>query len=92
MWYPQGSILGPLLSFIYTNDLSFVSQERFTVTFADDTSLFMKGSNICEMENIMNMELMKVTEWLKVNKVSLNVGKTHSMLFSNHKDMLSHKN
>ena len=30
----------------------------------------------------MNRELCKVTTWLKVNKLSLNITKTHSMLFS----------
>ena len=46
---PQGSVLGPLLFLIYVNDLSSVSEILNPITFADDTNLFLTGSNIHEM-------------------------------------------
>ena len=37
------------------------------------------------MEDELNSELSKISIWLRANKLSLNIGKTHFMLFSNKK-------
>ena len=50
--------------------------------YADDTNLFLQGSDISEVESTFNTEISKVTDWIKANKLSLNVKKTHSMIFS----------
>ena len=64
---PQGSILGPLLFLVYVNDMFRVSSILETVLFADDTSLFMSGSNINEMIECMNAELQHLVTWLVYN-------------------------
>ena len=51
--------------------------------FADDTNFFIQGENLEKMENDLNIELKKLTIWLKTNKLSLNIQKTHTMTFSN---------
>jgi len=79
---PQGSILGPLLFLIYINDLESVCVNTFPILFADDTNIFMSGKDTRELEIKMNDELIAISKWLKVNKLSLNVKKTHYMIFS----------
>ena len=79
---PQGSILGPLLFLIYINDLSSVSEACFSILFADDTNMFITGHNVSEMCNQLNADLFRVQEWLHCNKLSLNVLKTHYMIFT----------
>ncbi len=53
----------------------------FPILFADDTNIFLNDKSISEIFKIMNLELTKIVEWLNVNKLSLNVKKTHYMLF-----------
>ena len=78
---PQGSILGPLLFILYINDLTRVSEKLFTILFADDTTILIEGTQVNSMITSLNAELAKLTEWLKANKLSINVSKTHYMVF-----------
>ena len=78
---PQGSILGPLLFILYINDLANVSENLFSILFADDTTVLIESTNINTMIAALNCELAKLTEWLKANKLSINVSKSHYMVF-----------
>ena len=79
---PQGSILGPLLFLMYINDLCHVSEFCLPLLFADDTNLFITGNDTTEMCAKLNDDLKRISEWLCCNKMSLNVSKTHYMVFS----------
>ena len=48
--------------------------------YADDTALYAMSSDIDELVDIMNKELVNVRDWLVRNKLSLNVSKTEFML------------
>ena len=58
---PQGSILGPLLSLIYINDLSEGITSNVKL-FADDTSIFSTVYNINISTSNLNSDLQKVSE------------------------------
>ena len=49
--------------------------------FADDTNIFIQGKDISQIQNDMNEEMIKISAWLKINKLSLNIDKTPFMLF-----------
>lgn len=67
---PQGSKLGPLLFLLYINDMSKVSNMLSFVPFADDTTIFVTGKSIHNLVDLVNREIVKVDEWLCVNRLS----------------------
>lgn len=81
---PQGSILGPLFFSLYINDLPNISSFKVRL-FADDACLIYKNKNIFQLEQNVNSELIKVNDWLKVNKLSVNYSKTKYIMFTNKK-------
>ena len=79
---PQGSILGPLLFLIYINDMPEAIKLLVSL-FADDTTLQYAGNNIREIENTINSELEKATEWFIANRLSLHPQKTQFLVITN---------
>ena len=78
---PQGSVLGPLLLLIYINDM-YNSIAKFSFyLFADDTSLLYADSNLKSLEKTVNSELLKVSDWLNANKLTLNAKKSNYVIF-----------
>ena len=83
---PQGSTLGPLLFLICINDLPSVT--KFSVKlFADDTNLTMASKCANTLEVNVNLELTKVSNWMRLNKLSVNFSKTEYMLITKKKNI-----
>ena len=82
---PQGSILGPLLFFIYVNDISYSSNALQYILFADDANVFCSNSDLNTLLRTINTELPKLSKWFKSNKLSLNLKKIFFIYFQNRK-------
>ncbi|CAF1568914.1 unnamed protein product, partial [Didymodactylos carnosus] len=78
---PQGSVLGPLLFLIYIDDLcdNLVCDMKL---FADDASLYRKGTDLQQMASDLNNDLVMIEKWSQHWKLSLNISKCEAMLFT----------
>ena len=79
---PQGSCLDPLLFLLYIIDLRQAVKNSTVAMYADDTSLSYRSGDIRQLNEVMNKDLTTNVEWLKGNKLSLNVAKTKAMVIS----------
>ena len=77
---PQGSILGPLLFIIYISDIAQSSKHFNFIIYANDTTL-CTTLKINADATQLNMELNNVSQWLNLNKLSLNVKNPKAMAF-----------
>ena len=77
---PQGSVLGPLLFLIYINDLHVAIKHCKVHHFADDTNLLIINRSLKRLNKLLNIDLKNLTNWLNVNKISLNVSKTELII------------
>ena len=81
---PKGSPVGPLLFFIYINDMPncLVKANTCIRTFADDTTLFYSSHSIQELEKTINKKFNHLLNYCSANKLSVNFKKTHYMMIS----------
>jgi len=80
---PQGSVLGPLMYNILSNDMPKCLKFSRAVMFADDTTIYVTGRNVRFLYRKINEDLKKITQWFKDNSLSLNIEKTSYILFKN---------
>ena len=69
---------------IYINDIIKCSDTFKFIMYADDTTLLTTANVFDKQTDLslsINNELTKVNDWLRVNKLSLNVNKSKAMVF-----------
>ena len=81
---PQGSILGPMRFLICINDIKDATSLNL-LAYADDTTVYKSGAKLTDMIPHINHELMKLNQWFKANKLSLNTDETNCMIFAPNK-------
>ena len=52
------------------------------IAFADDLLIAVKAATVAEVENFRKMEMSKITQWSKENKLHFNDKKSKVMLIS----------
>lgn len=83
---PQGSCLGPLLYSIFTNDLPSLLCKASLQMYEDDSTLYYAANTIGELDIVFSSVLKLVCDWIKQNKLVLNISNTKSiMIRSSHK-------
>ena len=94
---PQRSVLGLMFFILYINDVRNALGSVGVQLYADDTVLYLSGSNPQELKVAMSYNLQRLGLWIKENKLTLNPAKTkmktqkgqrHGTLLRRHENMI----
>lgn len=80
----QGTILGPTFFKIYIMDLH-LHTNLFTIKFADDSNFIGTSNTKDSVEALVNLELDKIGNWFKHNRLTLHPNKSKYMVHSKDK-------
>ena len=77
---PQDSCLGPLLFLLYVNDFENCLEYMTPNMYADDTCVTIASENLNDLVRDVKNELENISNWMRINKLNLNVSKSEFMV------------
>ena len=80
MGIPQGSVLGPLLFILFSNDLPNNVNLGSCNMFADDTLIYINGNSLYDVESKLQACVNEAVDWYDSNKLVINADKSNSMI------------
>uniref|UniRef100_A0A1B6LII1 Reverse transcriptase domain-containing protein n=1 Tax=Graphocephala atropunctata TaxID=36148 RepID=A0A1B6LII1_9HEMI len=81
---PQGSVLGPVLFILFTNDLpSYLDPYSYTIMYADDSVLLTSSKSFETLEINSFIALNLATQYCEKNDLVFNQSKTNHIIFGN---------
>ena len=78
---PQGSILGPLLFVLYTNDMPRAILHSCINMYADDTEIHYANKELSMVEKRLQEDLYALESWMSSNWLKFNVKENHVLCF-----------
>ena len=77
---PHGSCLGPLLFLLHVNDFENCLEYMTPNGYADDTCVTIASENLDDQITDVKNELETISNWMRINKPSLNASKSEFMV------------
>ena len=84
----QGLVMGPILFLLYINDLNREILHSKVHHFADDTNFLYTSHSLKKQNRTINFDLSNLVQWLKANRISLDVNKTELVIFRSPKKLI----
>ena len=84
---PQGSCLGPLLFLLYINDFENCLENMTPNMYADDACVTITSENLNDLITDLKNELEHISNWMRINKLSLNASKSEYKVVGHRKKL-----